>query len=129
MGSVSSTSTRCTTRPFGPGLVRDERHAEDLLGDDGGLGGILRDFDAATLAASAGVNLRFDDHAAADVLRGRLGFGDGERHLPARHGDIVFGQDGLGLILVDFHFGAVAAILLVCTHGRPRRVRTSFNLP
>ncbi len=107
--------------------MRDERHAEDLLGDDGCFIGILRDFDAAALAASAGVNLRFDDDAAADVFRGRLGFGDGERHLPARHRDFVFGQDGLGLILVDFHFGAVAAIFLV--HAHANVCGTSFNLP
>ena len=36
-------------------------------------------------------------------FRSRLGFGDGKRHLPARHGDIVFGQNRLGLILVNFH--------------------------
>ena len=32
-----------------------------------------------------------------------LRFGDGERHLAARHRDVVFGQNGLGLILVNFH--------------------------
>ncbi len=58
---------------FGPGLVRDQRHAEDLARDLGGLARqSLRDFDAAALAAAAGVDLRFHHHAAADALARRL---------------------------------------------------------
>jgi len=88
---------------FGPGLMRDQRHAEDLLGDGRDVIESLRDFDTATFAAAAGVNLRLDYDAAADFLRRSLRFSDGKRHFPARHGDMVFGQNGLGLILVDFH--------------------------
>ena len=52
---------------FRTGLMGHQRHAQDLLRDLGGFLGILGDFDAAALAASAGVNLRLDHHAAADA--------------------------------------------------------------
>ncbi len=103
-------------------LVRDKCHAEHLLGDHSGFGGILHDLDAAPFSAPARMNLRFDNDAPADVLRSRLGFGDGKRHLPARHGDFVFGQNRLGLILVNFHFGAVAAIPLDCKRRSPTKM-------
>ena len=73
-----------------------------------GFGVVFGDFDAAAFAAAARVNLRFDYDAAAEFLRSRLGFGDGIRHLPAGHGDIVFGQNRFGLILVNFHFGVAS---------------------
>ena len=105
IGSVSSISRRCTRRPSGPGLVRDQRHAEHLLGDFGRFRGIFRDLHAAAFAAAAGVNLRLHHHAAADLLRRRFGFLHRVRHFAARHRDVVFGQDGLRLILVNFHIG------------------------
>ena len=104
MGSVSSISRALHHAAFRAGLVGDQRHAEDLARRCPRLrSAFLRDFDAAAFAASAGVNLRFHDDAAAEFLRRRFGFVDGERHFAARHGDVVFGQNGLGLILVNFH--------------------------
>ena len=117
MGSVSSISSRCTSAPFGSGLMRDQRHPENLLAPARGFRGVFGDLDAAAFPAAARVDLRFHNDAAADVLRSRLGFGDGERHLPARHGDFVFGQNRLGLILVDFHLGMRAAMLLTLNAG------------
>ena len=73
--------------------MRDQGHAEDLPRDGGGFRGVLRHFHAAAFAAAARVNLRFHHDAAAEFLRSRFGFGDGIRHLPAGHGDIVFGQN------------------------------------
>ena len=46
---------------FRAGLVRDQRHADHLLGELLGLVGRLGQLDAAALAAAAGVNLRLDD--------------------------------------------------------------------
>ena len=45
---------------FGAGLVRDQLHAQHLVGDLGGVLGRLGNLHAAALAASAGVDLRFD---------------------------------------------------------------------
>ena len=49
------------------GLVRDELHAEDLLGVLLGLVDGPRDLHAAALAAAAGVNLRLDDDAGRAI--------------------------------------------------------------
>jgi hypothetical protein len=46
----SSMRTRPTFRPSGPGLVRDERHADHLLGEALGFVRRLRQLDAAALA-------------------------------------------------------------------------------
>jgi len=54
--------------PFRAGLVRNQRHAKNLLGQQRGFGGVFRDLDAATLPAPAGVNLRFDNDTSADVF-------------------------------------------------------------
>ena len=54
---------------LGAGLVRDELHAEDLLGELARFGGAaLRDLHAAALAATAGVDLRLDDDDRATGL-------------------------------------------------------------
>ncbi len=57
---------------LGPGLVRDERHAEHRL--RGGVRGVrpLDDLDATALAAAAGVNLCLDDDRAAAELDGNV---------------------------------------------------------
>ena len=68
-----------------------------------GFVGVLGDLDAAAFAAAAGVDLRLDHHAAAERFGRRFRFFRRERHLAARHRDVVLGQDGLGLILVNFH--------------------------
>ena len=88
---------------FGAGLVRHQLHAQHLARDLGGFGGVLGDLDAAALAAAAGVDLRLHHHAAADLLGRGLGLVHGERHLAARHRNVVLAQNGLGLILVNFH--------------------------
>ena len=57
--------------PLGAGLVRDELHAEHLVGELARLGGAaLGELDAAAFAATAGVDLRLDDDD------GDLGFVD-----------------------------------------------------
>ncbi len=73
---------------FRSGLVRDQRHADQLLRELLDLVGRPGDLDAAALAAAAGVNLRLDDvHAAAEALGGINGFGRCERNLAARDGN------------------------------------------
>ena len=97
---------------FGAGLVRDQRHAEDLVGD-------ARRLRAASLATLTPPPLprppawicALTTTLPPMFLRGRLGFFHRERHLAARHRDIVFGQDGLGLILVNFHGDARAVLV------------------
>ena len=89
---------------FGPGLVGDQPHAQHLARDFGGFGGILGHFDSAALAASAGVDLRLHHHAAANAPGGRFGLFHRVRYLAARHRNVVLAQNGLGLILVNFHW-------------------------
>ena len=101
--------------PLGARLVRDELHAEDLLGELARLGGAaLGDLDAAALAAAAGVDLRLDDDDRAlgllgEALRGGLRLVDREGGVPLGDGDAVAGEELLGLILVDFHVVASSA--------------------
>jgi hypothetical protein len=92
--------------PLGPGLMRDQRHAEHLDCEVLGLVGRLGQLDAAALAAAAGVDLRLDDHdRAAETPCNFGGLGRREGHFAARHGDAVLGQNRFRLILVDFHRG------------------------
>ena len=110
MGSVFFDQQALHDAAFGAGLVGDQRHAQDLFGERrAASSAVLRDLDAAALAASAGVNLRFDHDAAAELLGGRFGFVHGVRHFAARHGNAVSGQQGLGLVFVNFHGFAVLA--------------------
>ena len=88
---------------LGPGLVRHQPHAQDLFRDFHRFRCVLRYLDAAAFAAPAGMNLRFDDHAAADLFRRRFRLIHRERNFAPRHRDSVLGQDRLGLILVNFH--------------------------
>ena len=89
------------------GLVRDELHAEDLLGVLLGLGDVLGDLDAAAFAAAAGVDLRLDDDAFGAAGEERLATSSASSSVfatsPARHGNAVLRKDVLCLILVDFH--------------------------
>ena len=73
---------------FRPGLVRLERHADQVAGDALGLVGVLGQLDAAALAAAAGVNLRLDDDRAAAEALGDLG------GLGRREGDLARGARG-----------------------------------
>ena len=87
--------------------MRDQLHAEDLLRILFGFGEGLRYLDAATFAASAGVDLRLDDDAfgaiGEEAARDFECFIEGVRHLAARHGNAVLRKDVLRLIFVDFH--------------------------
>ena len=88
---------------FGAGLVRHQPHAQNLLGDFRGFIGVFRDLHPTAFATSAGMNLRFDNDASADLFRGGFGLVDRKRYFAPWHRDIVLGQDRLGLILVNFH--------------------------
>ena len=83
--------------------MRDQPHAQHLFRDLDGFRRVLGHLDAAAFAAPAGMNLRFDDHAAADFFRRRFRLIHRERNFAPRHRDFVLGQDRLGLILVNFH--------------------------
>ena len=48
---------------FGPGLVRDQSHAEHFGGEFAGFVHRFGDLDPAALAAASGMDLRFDDNA------------------------------------------------------------------
>ncbi len=87
----------------GPRLRRDQRHAEDALGEVVRLLGILRELHAAALAAAPGVDLRLDDRAPAEPPRDLPRLGRAVGDLAARHGDAEVREDRLGLVLVDFH--------------------------
>ena len=50
------------------GLVRDQLHAQHLVGELGGLFGRLGHLHAAALAASAGVDLRFDYDSGGAIV-------------------------------------------------------------
>ena len=94
---------------LGAGLVRDELHAEDLLGELARFGGAaLGDLDAAAFAATAGVDLRLDDDdrvlvSSMSFLRCGLGLGDRERRIALGDRNAVARENLLGLVLVDFH--------------------------
>ena len=72
MSSPSSISSRFTTRPAGPGLRRDQRHAQYLRRELLRFVRRARQLHAAALAAPAGVNLRLHHHhRRAQLLRHR----------------------------------------------------------
>ncbi len=96
--------------PGGTGLVRNQPHAEHVAGELGGFGGILGDLDSAALAAAAGVDLGLDHHAAADLLGRPVRLLDRGGDLATGHRNVEPGQNGLGLILVDFHGNAVLVL-------------------
>ena len=90
--------------PIGAGLVRDEGHAVDLIGELVGVRGIRSELDTATLPSSARVNLRFhDDSATAEPLGHGLRFGRVHHGLARRHRHAVLRKNLFGLILVNFH--------------------------
>jgi hypothetical protein len=101
----------------GAGLVRDELHAEDLLGERSRVGrAAFGHLDAAAFASAAGVDLRFDDgdgraRLGLELLGGGLRLVDGERRDALGDGDAVAGEDLLALVLVDLHEGREAITL------------------
>ena len=89
---------------FGAGLVGDERGAEDSGRMFADLRKRASQLDAASLAATAGVNLRLDDpERAAQLLRGSHGLIDGEGGDAARSPDTELLEELLRLILVNVH--------------------------
>jgi len=89
------------------GLVGDELHAEDVLDVQVGVFAVAGDFDAAAFAAASGVNLRLDDDARGALGKQFAGYSRGffrrVGHFAPGHGNAVFCQDFLCLILVNFH--------------------------
>ena len=73
------------------------------------LGGLFRflggvdDFDAAGLAAAAGVNLRLDHRLAAQFLGSLPGRRRRNRQVARRRGDAVADEKLFGLVFVQFH--------------------------
>ena len=98
---------------LGAGLVRDQRHAQHLLGQFNGLFRRLGDLHAAALAAASGVNLRLHHDSGCafveQVAGRRIGFLGALDHLSARHGHSILRQDCLALVLVNFHVGMTDA--------------------
>jgi len=97
--------------------MRDERHAEHVACDAVGFFRRLRELDAAAFAAAARVDLRLhdDDFRAEPFCNRRRVRGIGS-FFSTRHGHTVMREDGLRLVLVDFHSGCK---LLMLTCGSP----------
>jgi hypothetical protein len=91
---------------LGSRLVRDEVHAEDVRREVPRFVRVFRDLDASALAATSGVNLGLNDHASADFAGAFSRFLRRVRDLSSRHRYAVPAQDGLRLILVNFHLGS-----------------------
>ena len=89
--------------------MRDQLHAENVLGVQLGLLAGAGHLDAAALAAAAGVNLRLDDDARGalgkELAGHRRGFFERVGHFAPGHGNAVSRQDFLCLILVNLHVG------------------------
>ena len=77
--------------------VKDRRRVLARLGRG------LRDFDPAGLAASADVDLRFDDDRSAERARRGLGLLVGRRKTTLGDGDAGAREQLLGLVLVELH--------------------------
>ena len=95
--------------PLRAGLVRHQRHAENVLGIKLGLSARVRHLNTAALAAPSGMNLRLDDHARRALRKQFAGYCRGFfeviGHFAPGHGYAVFRQDFLCLILVNLHIG------------------------
>jgi hypothetical protein len=89
--------------------VGHERHPEHVACDPGRFVHSLCQLDAATLTASARMDLRLhDDGTAAEPARDVGGLVGGHGDLSARHRDAVLSEQGLGLIFVDFQGKSLA---------------------
>jgi hypothetical protein len=92
----------------GAGLHRDEIDAQHVRSDFRGFVGRVRELDAAGFAATASVNLRFDnDYVGFESGRAFAGFFLGKSHFATRSRDTVARENGFGLILMDLHRGPV----------------------
>src|SRR5215475_4562742 len=91
---------------FGTSLMRDQIHSDHLFGQVVNVFHRAREFDAAALAAPAGMDLRLDDHRQPQFLGGLFGLGDRTRDPAARDFDIETAQQFLTLILMNLHKNA-----------------------
>ena len=102
MSAPSAISRRFTFWPSGPGLVRDELHAEDLVRVITDLVDRLRHLHATALAAAACMNLRLDDpDRAAQLPCGLDRIVLREHGFAARDRDAEFPRNFLTLVLVN----------------------------
>jgi hypothetical protein len=69
--------------PLRAGLVRHQRHAENVLGIKLGLFARVRHLNAAALAAPSGMNLRLDDHARRALRKQFAGYVEASSRLLA----------------------------------------------
>ena len=84
----SPSSQHAPTFPFRPGLVRDQRHANQLLGKLLNLRHRPGDLDTTAFAAAAGMNLRLHDGDRRAKTPCRVeGLAGGEDHFAARDGN------------------------------------------
>ena len=65
------------------------------------------EFDATGLAAASGVDLGFDDYGGAEIVGGGGDFVRAFHDAPRQDWDAVFGEELLGLILVEVHSSRV----------------------
>src|SRR5690606_5437545 len=113
---------------LGSGLRRDHAIGEHELGGLAGLVGRTDELDEPGLAATAGVDLRFDDGEPAVAETGRLhgaGVGRGRvlgafNNLTGRHGDARLSQQFTRLIFVDLQCACAPARRWWVGDGEPR---------
>ncbi len=112
MGSVSSIEQALDLLALGTGLMRDQLHAQHLVGEIGSFFRRLGDLHAAAFAAASGMNLRFHDDAGGAIAeqsaRRVMRLFAALHHLSSRHGNAVLRQDGLSLVLMYFHICRMA---------------------
>src|SRR5882724_5826670 len=113
-----------------PGLDRDQRGTQHLLGEFIDLGDRLGDTHAAlvagggflelALAAAAGVNLALHHpDRTAQRFRRHVGVGSPQHRYPARDRHAEFVQQRLGLIFMDVHLDALRTLVRSIWNSHP----------
>ncbi len=113
-----------------PGLDRDQRGTQHLLGEVIDLGDRLGDAHAAlvagrgflelALAAAAGVDLALHHpDRTAQRFRGHVGVGSPQHRYPARDRHAEFVQQRLGLIFMDVHLDALRTLVRSIWNSHP----------
>ena len=98
---------RLNDAAFGPGLMRYERHPEDLRSELLSLSRRFGKLHAAALSAASGVDLCLnDDHVGAEFFCRCLSLFRRVSDDAARHRHTIFLEDVLALIFVNFHIFA-----------------------
>src|SRR5262249_329822 len=88
---------------FGSGLVRYQLLTQYLRALPPGFFGIAREFSAAGLAATTGMDLCLDNAAASELCRSGFHFLQGRCDLSNRHRNTVPFQNLFALVFVDIH--------------------------